>query len=263
MPGAGGSYRLESLIGSSRARQLILTGMRVKGTKAWQMGICNYIVHHKEDKNSDREADVGEDVAKASTERLSQRRQEVLDRALKVARQICRGAPVAVAVAMLMTKMNPYKEDRLYNTCLRIGRADRDEGLEAFKQKRDPVYRGSDFKSNSFSKKLFKSKGSGNVEMVGITGDSGQQSSIEGSLQHASELERGLFTKPEKPRPLGGFEQSWDSGDLGFMRHGPKLNNRNDEIEVSDPAEEKEMEFSEHSGSIHDLFDDTFDEPQK
>ena len=165
------------------------------------MGICNYVVHHGEEKISNEEAGVREDVAKPTTERLSKRRQEVLDKALKVANRICEGAPVAVAAALAMTKMKKPIEDYLYNKCLTIGLADRDEGLRAFKQKRLPIYRGSDSTSNNIfaysrSDQLTNTATSSLYLGTAETAwDSSEQDSIEGDLQHASEQEKVLSSK--------------------------------------------------------------------
>ena len=175
--------------------------MSVRGEAAWRLGICNYVVRHEEEKISNEAAGVSEDVAKPSTERLSKRRQEVLDKALKVANRICEGAPVAVATALAMTKTKKPMEDNLYKKCLTIGRADRDEGLRAFKQKRPPIYRGSDSASNNIfaysnSDQLTNSATSSPYLGTAETAwDPSEQDSIEGDLQHASEQEKVLSSK--------------------------------------------------------------------
>ncbi|KAL8788397.1 MAG: hypothetical protein Q9195_007315 [Heterodermia aff. obscurata] len=259
VPGAGGCDRLEKLIGTSKARQLILTGSRISGLAAWQMGICNYVVHHKGE----------EDVAK-TTDIPGKRRQEVLDRALKVADEICQGAPVAIAVAMAMTTMTPREEHSLYNTCLTVGRADRDEGLQAFKEKREPIYRGSNLESNSLFKKspsdqLATAARSANptdikehadVGMVESTRDLGEQCSL---FRRVSTLKGVPLIKREHSQPFRSAEKLFRPGDLVFPEHRAKPENRNNDIEALDPAAGEKIQSSKRSRSIHDLFDETFE----
>lgn len=44
IPGAGGTYRLPSVIGVNRARDMILTGRRVTGPEAYFIGLCDRLV---------------------------------------------------------------------------------------------------------------------------------------------------------------------------------------------------------------------------
>ena len=265
--------------------ELILTGSTFSGVASLRMGICNYLVHHREEKISDEEAGMGKDAPKPTTEQLSKRRQEVLDKALKVADRICRGAPVAVAAALAMTKMRSSEQDDLYNKCLTVGRADRNEGLRAFQEKRLPIYRGSDSTSNNIfnrspSNQLTNTATSSPyLGMFETAWDSSEQYSLERDLQHVSEQEEVLSSNQEPPErnlqqilkvekihpieleqpgPLKAREQSQKSGDLGFPEHQSKLQSRSNDDQALDPAEEKKTNTLEGS-NVHDLFDDAFD----
>ena len=240
MPGAGGVFRLRSLIGRTNAQQLILTGMSVSGSEALRMGFCNFLVHHSEEKNSDKETGMSEDAAKPTTECLSKRRQEVLDKALEVADRICQGAPVAVSVAYAMTKRAQEMEDDLYKKCVTLGRKDRDEGLLAFKQKRPPVYRGVypgynsgpnsmidsfsfDQLANAASSAYESELQPGDLELVENAWNSGEQGLtkqdlewVEAAGEHVPDLKRSDPTEPKKPMPVEVSKQSWDSDEQGL-----------------------------------------------
>ena len=269
VPGAGGCSRLKRLIGRSKAQQIILTGTSVSGSEAWQMGICNYIVHHEE-KSSDQEGGRNEEVAKSTGECLSKRRQEVLDKALEVAGQICQGAPVAVAVARAMTTLNPAMEDGLYKKCMEVGRADRDEGLLAFKQKRPPVYQGSQSESGSiFKAETVRSPYSiespdpsdlGLVENVWDT-ELSERGALKREMQLVSEMKHMRVKPQTRSRLLETREPSWNSGNPGVRERRPQPKERNNDIVALDPVEEKKMDIPQQSSDydgVFDLLDDTF-----
>ncbi|MBG9794879.1 enoyl-CoA hydratase [Paenibacillus dendritiformis] len=120
IPGAGGTQRLPRLIGKGRAKELIFTARKIGAKEARDMGVVEYV------------------APPAS----------LLDKALEIAGQIVRNAPIAVAEAKfaidkgcdadlatgLAIEQNAYE--------VTIPTKDRLEGLQAFKDKRPPLFKG-------------------------------------------------------------------------------------------------------------------------
>ncbi|WP_134700255.1 enoyl-CoA hydratase-related protein [Ammoniphilus sp. YIM 78166] len=120
IPGAGGTQRLTRLVGKGKAKELIFTSRKVEAQEALEMGLANRIV-----KND-----------------------EVLEAAKEMARLIAANAPMALAQAKyaidygsevdlatgLAIESNAYQ--------VLIPTKDRLEGLQAFAEKRKPVYTG-------------------------------------------------------------------------------------------------------------------------
>jgi methylglutaconyl-CoA hydratase len=120
IPGAGGTQRLPRLVGKGRAKELIFTARRIDAKEALEIGLVEYAVPAA----------------------------NLMDKALEVAGQIVRNGPVAVAQAK-------FAIDKGYDVDLNTGLAieqnayevtiptkDRLEGLQAFKEKRTPIYIG-------------------------------------------------------------------------------------------------------------------------
>jgi enoyl-CoA hydratase/carnithine racemase len=120
IPGAGGTQRLPRLVGKGAAKELIFTARRVSAAEALRIGLVNRVVP------SD----------------------QVMAAAFELANRMAENAPIALAQAKyaidfgleadlatgLAIESNAYQ--------VLIPTKDRLEGLEAFKEKRKPVYRG-------------------------------------------------------------------------------------------------------------------------
>jgi methylglutaconyl-CoA hydratase len=120
IPGAGGTQRLPRLVGKGRAKELIFTARRIDAKEALEIGLVEYSVPSG----------------------------GLIDKALEIAGQIVRNGPIAVAQAK-------FAIDKGYDVDLNTGLAieqnayevtiptkDRLEGLQAFKEKRSPIYIG-------------------------------------------------------------------------------------------------------------------------
>ncbi|KAL4565719.1 hypothetical protein LXL04_029822 [Taraxacum kok-saghyz] len=120
IPAAGGSQRLPRLIGSSRAKELIFTGRKISAKEALSFGLINYCVP------------AGNAYSKA----------------LEIARDINQKGPVAIRMAKrainhgLEMEMGSglVLEEECYEEILVTD--DRLEGLNAFVEKRKPLYKG-------------------------------------------------------------------------------------------------------------------------
>ncbi|KAI0005597.1 ClpP/crotonase [Xylariaceae sp. FL0662B] len=134
VPGAGGTYRLPALIGVARARDLVLTGRRVSAPEAYFLGLADRLVEVvPEDERDGVGNGDGGIAAKA--------RRAALAEAVRLAAEICEGGPVAVRAALrAVAAPREDVENAMYQRVVRS--EDRDEALEAFKEKRKPVFKG-------------------------------------------------------------------------------------------------------------------------
>ncbi|KAF2200553.1 ClpP/crotonase [Delitschia confertaspora ATCC 74209] len=127
IPGAGGTYRLPALIGLSRARDMILTGRRVGAPEAYFLGLCDRLVEIKPEEAQEPGAT----------------RKRVLEEAIKLARDICEGGPIAIKAALAAVEgcgLGEKSENAMYDIVVKT--KDRDEALVAFREKRKPVFKG-------------------------------------------------------------------------------------------------------------------------
>nr|WP_156914191.1 enoyl-CoA hydratase [Paucisalibacillus globulus] len=120
IPGAGGTQRLPRLIGIGRAKQLIFSAKAITAGEALSIGLVEEVVP----------------------------KEELLHYALELAKSIAKNGPVALRQAKtainqgLQTDLSTGLE--IEHLCYKetIPTNDRLEGLEAFKEKRAPVYQG-------------------------------------------------------------------------------------------------------------------------
>lgn len=120
MPGAGGTQRLPVVVGKSRAMQMVLTGEPIDAHQALQSGLVSEVT---------------------SVERT-------IERALHIAHSIACKAPIAVNLAkeavLTASEANLACGLRLERKAFALLAAtqDRQEGLKAFQEKREPHFIG-------------------------------------------------------------------------------------------------------------------------
>lgn len=127
IPGAGGTYRLPALIGLSRARDMILTGRRVGAAEAYFLGLCDRLI----------------EVTPEEAQKEGVARNMVLSEAVKLAREICEGGPIAIKAALAAVEgcaLGEKAENAAYDIVVKT--QDRDEALLAFREKRKPEFKG-------------------------------------------------------------------------------------------------------------------------
>jgi len=120
LPGFGGTQRLPRLVGKGRALEMILTGEMIDAKEAWRIGLVNKVV--------------------PADKLLSAVRELALKLAAKstVAMKFCKEA---VQNGMEMDLLNAcrYEADLF---ALSFTTADQKEGMQAFLEKRKPVFTG-------------------------------------------------------------------------------------------------------------------------
>lgn len=120
IPGWGGTQRLTQLVGPSRAKQMIFSGERVSAERAEKWGLVNEVVP----------AD------------------QLAERALELAKTISANGPVAVQMTkQLIDSANPAGADsgavlETLAGSLASYTADAQEGVSAFRQRREPDFTG-------------------------------------------------------------------------------------------------------------------------
>ncbi|WZY00817.1 enoyl-CoA hydratase-related protein [Bacillus sp. FSL W7-1360] len=121
IPGAGGTQRLPRLIGPGKAKELIYTGRRISGAEAYAIGLCEHAVPVEEMATAARALAI--EMAQSGPLALQ---------AAKQAIDASADLPLAEGLR---------REHEAYQTILHTN--DRLEGLAAFKEKRQPIYKGN------------------------------------------------------------------------------------------------------------------------
>jgi len=119
-PGFGGTQRLTRLVGKGKACELILTGQMIKAEEAERIGLVNRVVPQS----------------------------ELMDEAMRMAKQIMKNGPVGVKLAK--SAINKALETTLHAglayerelVSLTFSSDDREEGMRAFLEKREPRFKG-------------------------------------------------------------------------------------------------------------------------
>jgi len=120
MPGCGGNLRLPALVGAGRAREMIYTAARISAEEAYRIGLVNHVYP----------AD------------------QLMEETRKLAQRIIKNAPRSVELSKYVIDQGLQMN---IDTALRVeadafgmccATEDKNEGTEAFLQKRKPVYKG-------------------------------------------------------------------------------------------------------------------------
>jgi len=120
VPGAGGTQRLPRLVGTALAKQLVFTGNVITGDEAYRIGLVNAVVP----------------------------REECLNKAVELAKEISKRAPLAVQAAkkcINMSQQVDLESGLNYEAeCVKFVMLSEDhaEGFKAFAEKREPVWKG-------------------------------------------------------------------------------------------------------------------------
>jgi len=120
IPGAGGTQRLARAVGKGKAKEMIFLAKRISADEAYEIGLVNKVVEPE----------------------------KLMDEAISWAERICENGPLALEQAKLAinygTETDIFTglafETQCYNVL--IPTKDRLEGLQAFKEKRKPQYKG-------------------------------------------------------------------------------------------------------------------------
>ncbi len=121
IPGYGGTQRLPRLVGRGKAMQLTLTGDIIKADEAYRIGLVEEVYPHE----------------------------ELMDKAMEMANIICTKAPISIALAK--ESINRGIEGTLATGCdlekanfaQTCGTGDKNEGTEAFLEKRPAKFTGA------------------------------------------------------------------------------------------------------------------------
>src|SRR5215217_3996421 len=120
IPGGGGTQRLPRLVGTGNALRLILTGDMIDAAEAKSMGLVEMVLPHEE--------------LRAKTLELAQKIAAMSPLTVKVAKEAIRASE-----KMSIEEGINYERDLF---CLCFSTADKEEGVKAFLEKRQPQWTG-------------------------------------------------------------------------------------------------------------------------
>ena len=106
---------------------MILTGRRVGAAEAYFLGLCDRLI----------------EVTPEEAQKEGVARNMVLSEAVKLAREICEGGPIAIKAALAAVEgcaSGEKAENAAYDIVVKT--QDRDEALLAFREKRKPEFKG-------------------------------------------------------------------------------------------------------------------------
>lgn len=124
IPGAGGTQRLPRIVGPSIAKELIFTGRIIDAKSAKEYGIVNHVVEQNDSKDA------------------------AFAKAIQISQEILPNGPIGVKMAKtainkgLQVDMNTGCSIEEHCYARIIPTTDRLEGLNAFVEKRKPIYKG-------------------------------------------------------------------------------------------------------------------------
>lgn len=129
-------------MGISRARDLILTGRRVSASEAYFLGLADRLVEVAAiPEKRQEEQHHHHHHERQEGQRLEGARKLALAEAVRLAREICEGGPVAIRASLQAVGWGRLdKETEMYERV--VATEDRDEALRAFQEKRKPVFKG-------------------------------------------------------------------------------------------------------------------------